>query len=72
MTNPDVGFNFDNFRVEPGGFIDLIAAFAVIHPEPGRPDLAIQFLNRVQELQPIRSRQAAATAIAFAQMLAES
>ena len=72
MSNPhDVGFDFDRFRNEAGQ-IDLIAAFTVIHPVPGRVDLPIRFLNRVQELQPIRSRQAAATAIAFAQMLADS
>jgi hypothetical protein len=65
-------FDFEPFRREADDSIDLIAAWASLRwPKHGGDGQArgAQFLVAIDSLQPLRSRQAAATAIAMAQAL---
>lgn len=59
--------NWEAHRREDGS-IDLVAAFAEINGVP--PDARVAaYLNMIQNLQPVKSRQTAAVAIAAAYYL---
>ena len=64
-------FDFEPFRREADGSIDLIAAWASLRwpKHVNSQARGAQFLAAIDGLQPLRSRQAAATAIAMAQAL---
>jgi len=61
-------FNWDNHRSSPRAEIDLFSAFKEAHPKMSEYGLrkAKNYLDEIETLMPINSRQAAALAIVAA------
>lgn len=60
-----MSFDFEGYR-DADGVIELVACFKEAYPWLENTHIAESVLNRIMELQPIRSRQAAAIALVMA------
>jgi len=60
--------NWDGFR-DADGYIELVDCFLYLHPHCENSGPAEKYLESIMEIAPIRSRQAAAIALATAARL---